>query len=346
VIENIELHPYRCDVCGRELDRSGRCPVCAGWEYQAQAQGIDGRVYRVPVSEIGVDPGVYQFKAHVDADGVSEGSRLMGEWNEAAAGLLLLFEDVSGILWVANGHHRLSHARRCGIRALNALIVREIEGYNQGDARRLAAEANILDGKGTDVDHAEFFRDKSFSADKSYAEKKGLKRRGWVIGQWATDDLYSLFRAGRVSGECAEAVSGAAPLDVAIQTAGARWCLANPRAKNDEARAYTEALKVVPRGDAQADLFGYDDSALTAAEEMSRIVRGIRAGIAERITAVRSAAKRPEVARAEGVDVRDAGAILERVREYQATLARWEKWYLDPELTAVVKERANNKQAA
>lgn len=334
----------RCDVCGREIDRPGRCPECIGWGYQAQAEGIDGRVWRVPVSEIGTDPRVYQFKADVGADGVSEAQRLTGAWNEAAAGLLLLYEDRAGRLWVANGHHRLDLARRCGIRALNALIIREIEGYTQADARRLAAEANILDGKGTDFDHAEFFRHSD--ADKSYTAKRGLVRRGWTIGTWAGDDLYGLFRAGKVSGELAEAVSGAAPQDPAIQAAAARWCLEHPRARGDEARAYTEALKVVPRGQAQADLFGYDDSALTAAENMSRIVRGIRAGISERITAVRSAAKRPDVARAEGVDVRDPDGIMERVREYQGLLARWDKWYLDPELTAVVKERAGEKEAA
>jgi hypothetical protein len=340
----LALQKHSCDVCGRELDHPGRCPECIGWEYLAQASAIDGRVYRVPVSEIGIDPAVYQFKRDVDAQGVSEGSRLTGSWNEAAAGLLLLYEDLSGILWVANGHHRLSHARRCGIRALNALIVREIEGYSSEDARRLAAEANILDGKGTDLDHAEFFRHSE--ADKSFYKKAGLARRGWIIGQWATDDLYALFRAGKVSGECAEAVSGAAPGDIAIQAAAARWCLANPRAKGDEARAYTEALKVVPRGPATADLFGFDDSAIIEADRYTRIVRAIRSEISERITAVRSAAKRPDVARAGGVEVADPDGILAQVREDQATLARWDKWYLDPELTAVVKKRARDKEAA
>jgi hypothetical protein len=335
---------YRCGVCGKKIESPGRCPECAGWEYETQARHIDGRVWRVPVAEIGVDPGMYQFKADVDAEGVSEGSRLAGEWNEAAAGLLLLFEDRRGCLWAANGHHRRAHARRLGVRAVNALIVREIEGYTPADARRLAAEANILDGKGSDLDHAEFFRHSD--GDKSFYRKAGLTGRGWTIGKWACDDLYGLFRAGKVSGELTAAIADAAPNDEALQAAGIRWCMGNPRGKADEARAYMEALRVAPRGNAQEDLFGFDDSVLASAEDMARTVRAIRREISERITAVRSAAKRPDVARAEGVDVRDAGAILERVREYQDTLARWEKWYLDPELVSVVRERARIRDAA
>ena len=327
-----------CDVCGDKIETPGRCPRCSGWSMEVKKRHIDPNVYRVPVSEIGVDPKIYQFKRDVDAEGISEEYRLKGEWNEAAAGLLLLFEDRYGCLWVANGHHRLAHAKRCGVWSLNALIMREIEGYNSTDAHRVAAEANILDGKGTDLDHAEFFR--YSDGDKSYWQKSGLISRGWAIGWCATENTYNLFRAGRISGECAQAISEVAPDDDALQTAGAKWCLENQRAKGNEAKAYMEALKVVPKKSAQSDLFGFDDSALATAEALSKVVGAIRRGISERITAVRSAAKRPEIARREGVSVSDPAGILERVQGLREDLARWEKWYVDPELTAVVRERA------
>jgi len=333
-------NPFRCEVCGTETEAPGRCAECDGWLWEVEKRHIDGRVYRVPVVEVGVDPSVYQFKRDVNAAGVSEEYRLRGEWNEAAAGLLLLFEDGLGRLWVANGHHRLDHARRCAVRTVNALIMREIDGYAPADARRIAAEANILDGKGTDLDHAEYFR--HTRGDKSYYGRSGLISRGWVIGTYATDNTYGLFKAGRLPGECAQAVSGAAPNDESLQSAGAEWCLKNPRAKGDEARAYVEALMVVPRQSTQSDLFGFDDSALVAAESLAGIVREIRGEIRERITAVQSAARRPEIARREGVDVKDPQGILERVKELRAELGRWIKWYVDPDLTAIVKERAKS----
>ncbi|MBN1881026.1 MAG: hypothetical protein JW885_02530 [Deltaproteobacteria bacterium] len=333
---------YQCDICGKKIDAAGVCDTCGTWAADQVHRVIDDRVYQVPVSEIEAIPEKFQFKLDVDADGVQR--PLSGVWDVWAAGVILVYEDRTGRLFVANGHHRLAYARALGVDVMASHLIREIEGYTVSDARRIAAETNIKDNKGTVYDHAEFFR-----MDKSYSDEtvshRGIKSKGYTIGKSSTDNTYSHFRAKRITPDQAHAIADGAPGDDTYQVAGVKFALDNPRSKPEEIRAFIEALRIVDRAPVQDNLFGFDDAALVDAEHMGREVRRIRAEINDKITAVRSAAKRPDTARKLGVDVRDPGGILKLVDGLKAELARWEKWFTDPELTTHVRGRVRMRAA-
>ena len=318
---------------------------CAPWDCTGDDnKTVDTHIYAVPVSEIEADPETYQFKRDVDGNGVQ--TPLDGEWNIWAAGVLMLFETIEGRVFVANGHHRLAYAKELGINLIFAHFVREIDGWTRADARRLAAESNILDKKGTIYDHAAYFRHSPEYSGEEISHL-GISQKGWVIGKSSGDNLYGHFISHSINPNQTEAIAATAPCDDGLQDMGIKYTLDNPRSKPEEITAFIEALRVVPRmASEQSNLFGYDDSALKSAEELGGVVRVIRKELQERITAVRSAAKRPEIARSEGVNVENPASILKRVEALKEELARWVKWYCDPRLTAIAHRRAGIAKAA
>jgi hypothetical protein len=84
-------------------------------------------VQQVKVSDIKAKPEELQFKLDVNASGVQE--PLKGDYNELAAGNLLLWQAKNGNLYVANGHHRLGLAKRKDIETVNAQVLREKDGF-------------------------------------------------------------------------------------------------------------------------------------------------------------------------------------------------------------------------
>jgi len=295
-------------------------------------------VHRIKVAEIGTNVEKMQFKLDVDAQGVQK--ELQGEWNELAAGNLLLWQNRKGELIVANGHHRLALARKLRVEEVHAQILREADGFTMEDARRLAAEANILEGKGTIYDHAEYFRlNAEYTAE--LAKARGLAGQGFAIGRLATDRTYDLFRNRKIGAEAAEAISRGAPGDEILQAAGARFAVEKPKADAYEITSMMQALSLESRPSSeQADLFGFDDSAIRQAEAQAKIVAGEIRGLRDQINAVRGAAKRPEVAKKLGVDVKDPEAIRAKVQELQAEVEAWQSWYTNPRLVTKVREKS------
>ncbi len=295
-------------------------------------------VRRIPVAEIGTNVEKMQFKLDVAKEGVQK--ELQGEWNELAAGNLLLWQNRKGELIVANGHHRLALARKLRVEEVHAQILREVDGFTMEDARRLAAEANILEGKGTIYDHAEYFRlNPEYTAE--LVKARGLAGQGFAIGRLATDRTYDLFRNRKISAEAAEAISRGAPGDEILQAAGARFAVEKPKADAYEISSMMQALSLESRpASEQADLFGFDDSAIRQAEAQAKVVAGEIRGLRDQINAVRGAAKRPEVAKTLGVDVKDPEAIRTKVQELQAEVEAWQSWYMNPELVTKVREKS------
>lgn len=292
-------------------------------------------VERIPVSEIQAKPEMLQFKLDVNAEG--EQKPLKGEWNELAAGNLLLWQDLRGNYYVANGHHRLALAKRLGVDKVNAQILRQSEGYTIDDARRIAAEANILGGKGTIFDQAEYFRTMpEYTEDLS--SKKGLIGAGYTIGKKATDNTYAQFRARKISPEAAEAISEAAPQNDTLQVAGVKYAIENPKADPYEITNFINALTISTGAPVQqGNLFGFNDQAIKDAELQAKAVAGRIRGIRDQINAVRGAAKRPEIARKLGVDVKDPQAVKNKIAQFQEELARWEKWFNHPDLVEQIR---------
>ena len=167
-------------------------------------------VQAVKVSEINVDPERFQFKQDMKKDtGVSTSSQITAKkWNPLYAGLLYLWQDKDGKLFVVNGHHRLDLAKRLGVEEINAQIDREVDGVTAEQAYIKGALINIKNGNGTVYDYANFFRKSKMSRQDALYDgfiAKGktlagiraneqLKRSmtGWLIAQ-GSEDLWSWY---------------------------------------------------------------------------------------------------------------------------------------------------------
>lgn len=188
----------------------------AQWNKQEQIQqevvgsAAANGVQAVKVSEINVDPARFQFKQDMKKDtGVSTSSQITAKkWNPLYAGLLYLWQDKDGKLFVVNGHHRLDLAKRLGVEEINAQIDREVDGVTAEQAYIKGALINIKNGNGTVYDYANFFRKSKMSRqdaiDDGFIAKgktlagiranEQLKRSmtGWLIAQ-GSEDLWSWY---------------------------------------------------------------------------------------------------------------------------------------------------------
>lgn len=292
----------------------------------------------IKVSDIHTKPDELQFKLDTNAEGVQV--PLEGEWNELAAGNVLLWQAKNGKRYMVNGHHRLAKARAKSIETIKSQTLKEADGYTINDARRIGAEANILEGKGTVYDQAEYFRLQPETYTPDVARQRGIAGRGYTIGRFASPDTYTQFRSRAVSPEAAEAISKGAPSEAALQNAGVKYSLSHPRADAYEIENFIKALSTIKRPSATADLFGFDDSAIIAAEKMGKAAAAEIRTLRDKVLAVQGAAKRPETAKALGVDVKNPEAIKAKIAELKGQIEAWARWSTNPKLVAELKGRA------
>lgn len=322
-------------------------------EEQGPSQVVDVPVVQVPIKEMAVRPDLMQFKRIDDGGtGVNDADRLEGDWDDKKAGVLLLWEPADAKAHglkageryiVANGHHRMEFARRAGREGLNAQIVREADGVSAEEARRLGAEINIADGKGTIHDQAKFIRNTAAThgADAALATARSIGARGRkaaTIGISASDSVYESFINERISGEQAEAIAAAAPGNEALQRVGLTAATGGmtPAALGNYMQAV--GLEAGPAAE-QGSLFGDDDSALERAREMAEAAASLRRQLDEQIKATDNAAKRAGQAQAQGIKFdRDPAEILAENARLKAERARWNQWASHPDLVARVRE--------
>jgi hypothetical protein len=123
-------------------------------------------IVMVPPEAIRVDAASYQFRAHGDQNGVTKKHRIRRErWDPIIDGdPLLLHERLDGTLYVADGHHRLDHAKHTnsigsGPGMIAAQILREADGYSASDVRVIAAYKNMAHGHTDPLDAARVFKE-------------------------------------------------------------------------------------------------------------------------------------------------------------------------------------------
>lgn len=121
--------------------------------------------------DIGVDAELMQFKSSGDQFGVTDRLQGVEQWDPIAAGTVTVWEGADGRRLIADGHQRLSLAKRIqagggGPVELNAFVLREADGFTAADARIVTALKNIGEGTGTAADAAKVLRD----AGGEYAE--------------------------------------------------------------------------------------------------------------------------------------------------------------------------------
>ncbi len=299
-----------------------------------------GEITEVSPKDIKIDSERFQFKGEARKTGVVE--PLAGEWNPAAAGVGLLWEDSKGQLWAVNYHHRLDLAKRRNVPTVDVRVVKETEGVSEKDARSMGAMLNILEGQGKVDDYAEFFRETQVSEED--AEKEGLLARakgqtGFVLGRFASEDVWAAYRGNKISAGKAAVISDVGRGDEGLQAAGLER--ARKPGSVEELRHLLDMLKRFPRQETpiQGDFFGFDDSAITEAEKISRAVARIVKGLKDRLLAVKGALRRPETAKEMGLEG-DFESIQREVNLVEEELAGWDHWTTSPELIRQAREVA------
>lgn len=328
-----------------------------------------GAVARVPAGQIATRPDLMQFKRMDDADtGVNAGDKLAGKWDDLKGGNLLLWEPADPAAHglepgqkyiVANGHHRFEFGERNQVAGYNAQVIREADGYSAQDARALAAEINIADGKGTIHDQVKFLRNESAAhgTDEAVARagRIGIKgRQAATIAFQAGPDLYASFVNEQLKPDAAEAVAKAAPVDAskpdpaneALQRLGIRKGLegAGPAELSNLIQAVRLESRNVPAE--QFDLFAADDSAIKTAEELASVASRIQGELSREIRSTESAAKNAATARAKGLEFKTSPEeMLAENAKLKGERERWENWALHPELVQQVRDYAAMKRA-
>jgi len=295
----------------------------------------------IPVKDIHLSEDVPNFKEGSRTDtGVVEGDQLSGKYERLGTGPIVLWERLNGRKEVITGRHRLDLARRAGEKTIPSQIVKEADGFTKEDAFTFDAESNIKDGQGTVADYAHYFKHSKTTAEEAasrglLARDKG--RKGFALGKAASDDLYSLYRAGKVGEQTAASIATEAPGDAGAQSVGIRAALSG--ASGPDA---VNAMKAAKAGrqatQTQGDFFT-DTSLDEQWREQGKRATQMQKELRDQIAAVSGAAKRPETAAKLGVDVKDPEGINKKLVELKTTLARWENWPSHPDLVEVITGR-------
>lgn len=307
-------------------------------------------VVSVPSEQIASRPELMQFKRMDDAaTGENAADEIATSYDALKAGNLLLWQpndpteyglDQSQHYIVANGHHRNAAAQKQGVQFQNAQILPESAGFSPGDARAIAAEANIADGKGTIYDQTKFLRERAatFGPDEALGRARQIGARGEkaaTIALSAGPDLYASFVNEQITPDQTVAIARHASGNDSLQRLGIQRA-AQGDSPNDIGNFLQAVQAKIGREPAptQVDLFGADDTALRQAQQMAKRAGAIQREISDQINAVAGAARRPEKAAALGVNVSDPGSVNAKLAGLQMLRERAKNWAADVELRA------------
>lgn len=144
-------------------------------EKQVQA----GLTRRVAADDIRLDPKTYQFKAS-DAKGETGRLRHVTSWDSISGAItpVLLHERADGLFFVADGHQRVALAQRLKaagktIPPLNAIVLREADGFDAAEVRRIASLANVRQNSASPIDIAKLLRDAPLSPEEEATIPRG-----------------------------------------------------------------------------------------------------------------------------------------------------------------------------
>jgi hypothetical protein len=308
-----------------------------------------GAAFQIPTNQIATRPDLMQFKAMTnETTGTNTADQITTPYDPIKAGNLLLWEPTNPQDYgltdeekyiVANGHHRNEAATNQGVETQNAQILRESAGYSPRDARVVAAEANIADGKGTVYDAANYIRGQAETEgpDAALDRARQIGARSQKAASIAINsgpDLYSSFVNERITPEAAASIADIAPGNDGLQRLGIQRAI-----KGDQPQEIYNFLQATQAqlGDAapkasQVDLFASDDGAIKAAEEAAKRAGAIQREIGDQINAVAGAAKRPEKAAALGVNVSDPASVNAKLADLRTLRERARSWALDPQI--------------
>jgi hypothetical protein len=302
----------------------------------------------IPVKSIRISKDVPNFKEDADEQtGIVQGQRLRGRYTRAGTGPIVVWERADGSLEVVSGRHRLDLARRSGEKTIRSQRVREADGFTKEMALTLDAEMNIMDEKGSVKDYVNYFRNTPVTEEE--AAERGLLSRskqqvGFVIGKSASDDTAAGYLSGKLPEQKAYAIAKGASGNEAAQAAA----LAKARQKSaEELELYARILSRTAPSDTgkpvQGDLFGFDDTILREADLTSRQAAKEILSLKDRVLAVKGALKRPDKARAMGLNFTDEESIRQEVARLEGRIDALSRFDTNPEVVAEMRQKAGLK---
>ena len=305
---------------------------------QHAVQGLG--IVEIPVNEVQLSEDVPQFKSDADQAGVVE--RLEGKFERTGVAPIQVWRRRNGRLEVISGRHRLDLAQRTGEATIPAQIHDEASGFDTTKAATLDAELNIRDGQGKVKDYVVYFEKSGITEDEAKSRGllgRALGKRAWAIASKGSEELIAAHRGNVIDDAAAEAIASAAPGDSRLQAVGIKAIQDGKNTAN--AVNMIQAVRAMTQDrvtDTTFDMFGFDDSAIKEAENMAKAATQKQAEIDNRLRAISGAAKRPDIAKKEGVDVRDPNALKTRIEELKKERAAWDNWATNPDLVAEVRQ--------
>ncbi len=315
-------------------------------EQASEQHAVEGYpVVEVPLAELTLSKDVPQFKSDADAKGVVEA--LGGAFDRRGVAPIQVWKRNDGRMEVISGRHRLDLAQRSGEQTIPAQIHEEATGFDAKQAAMLDAELNIRDQQGKVKDYVAYFENAGIS--EADANARGLLARapgkqGFAIATQGSPELVAAHRADVIPDAGAAAIANAAPGDSRLQAVGIKAIQEgkSPLAAVNTIKAVQAISKDRPPADG-GDLFGFDDSAMREAEEMAKIATLKQNQIAQRLAAISGASRRPEIAKKEGIDIKDPEALKKREKELRQQKAAWDNWPSSPELVQEIRQEMEPK---
>lgn len=297
-------------------------------------------IYEIPIEQLSLSKDVPQFKGDADVEGVVE--KLEGTFDQRGVAPIQVWKRTDGRMEIISGRHRFDLAKRSGEKLIRAQIHEEATGFDADQASILDAELNIRDQQGKGRDYVAYFRKSGISEED--AKARGLLGRApgkpaFAIAKNGSDELVAAHRADIVSDAGAAAIANAAPGDSRLQAVGVKAIQEgkSPLAAVNTIKAVQSLSKDRPPAEG-GDLFGFDDSAMREAEEMAKIATSKQNQLAQRIAAISGASRRPEIAKKEGIDIKDPEALQKREKELRQQKAAWDNWPSSAELVEEIRK--------
>lgn len=235
----------------------------------------------VEPDDIEIDAKTFQFKGGADELGMLETLEGVQEWNQAFAGIAVLYKNEKGKYVVADGHQRVNLAKRLkGDKnykgpepKITAIVYDAKDGFQVNTVRTLAAAKNIAEGSGTAIDAAKVFKMNPDTLNRMLPPKSKLRQYGLGLSK-LSDDALDIVNKGLVPERYAQFVGNyvsgrdeqIAVLNLLMKTKPDNLI----EAESIVAQAALAGFKEVN----QAGLFADDMIAETLFKERSKILSG------------------------------------------------------------------------
>lgn len=142
--------------------------IVEGFEPEPEFRAADGvgDLESLDPTALEVDAKTFQFKADVDAEGVSSRLKGVSTFDRRLAGVAIVWESKAGRRFIVDGHQRVALAKRAIAAGQDpaevrqaSYVLREADGVTPAEARQVASIKNIAEGTGGPIDAAKVLRD-------------------------------------------------------------------------------------------------------------------------------------------------------------------------------------------